>query len=126
MNSSRKHKLKHSRHCGKDEPSLLNLVLKDESMQVTEVLYQVPFGKSDHDVITFQFNCYLDYLKQIRPEEENGYEGILDRYRRISNRQTSSNDFQKEARTAPQLDHIHTSRGRRRISLEIEIHQSIE
>ena len=64
------HNLENSRHRGNDEPSLLDLVLTDESMQVTEVLHQAPLGKSDHNVITFQFNCYLDYSK---PREKFDY-----------------------------------------------------
>ena len=55
------HNMENSRRRGADEPSLIDLVLSDEEMQVSDVLHQCPLGKSDHDVITFKFNCYLDY-----------------------------------------------------------------
>ena len=32
-------------------------------MQVSDVQDQAPLGKSDHNVISFKFNCYLDYAK---------------------------------------------------------------
>ena len=57
------HNLENSRRRGNDEPSLIDLILTDESMQVSDVRHQAPLGKSDHDVITFKFNCYLDYSK---------------------------------------------------------------
>ena len=71
------HNLENSRHRGNDEPSLLDLVLTDESMQVTEVLHQAPLGKSDHNVITFQFNCYLDYSKPREKFDEKIYSNWL-------------------------------------------------
>ena len=37
---------------------------------MSEVQHQAPLGKSDHNVITFQFNCYLDYSK---PKEKFDY-----------------------------------------------------
>ena len=42
------------------EPSLLDLILTDEESQVSEVRYLWPLGASDHSVITFKFNCYID------------------------------------------------------------------
>ena len=32
-------------------------------MQVTDIQHYAPVGKSDHNVITFNFNCYVDYSK---------------------------------------------------------------
>ena len=32
-------------------------------MQVSDVERHAPLGKSDHDVICFKFNCYIDYSK---------------------------------------------------------------
>ena len=52
-----------TRRRGTDEPSLLDLVLTDEEMQVSNIKYHAPLGKSDHSVITFKFNCYLDFSK---------------------------------------------------------------
>ena len=40
-------------------------------MHVSGVEHQSPLGKSDHDVITFKFHCYLDYKK---PKNHYAYE----------------------------------------------------
>ena len=34
-------------------------------MQVSEIAHHAPLGKSDHDVNTFNFHCYLDNSKPI-------------------------------------------------------------
>ena len=54
------HNLENSRRRGNDQPSLIDLIFTDESMQVSDVHHQAPLGKSDHNVIPFKFNCYLD------------------------------------------------------------------
>lgn len=33
-------------------------------MQVSDIDYHAPLGKSDHNVLTFDFHCYLDYSKE--------------------------------------------------------------
>ena len=40
-------------------------------MQVSDIAHHAPLGKSDHSVITFKFNCYLDYTK---PKERYSYD----------------------------------------------------
>ena len=50
-----------TRRRGDDEPSLLDLVLTNEDMQVSNLKHRAPLGKSDHDVILFDFHCYLNY-----------------------------------------------------------------
>ena len=65
------HNLENSRRRGNDQPSLIDLIFTDESMQVSDVHHQAPLGKSDHNVITFKFNCYLDYSK---PKEKLLYD----------------------------------------------------
>ena len=57
---------KPTRKRGKDDPSLLDIILTDESMQVSNISHLAPLGKSDHNVITFDFNCYMD---SITPKE---------------------------------------------------------
>ena len=32
-------------------------------MQVSEITHNPPLGKSDHDVLTFDFHCYVDFAK---------------------------------------------------------------
>ena len=39
-------------------------------MQVSDIAHHTPLGKSDHNVITFKFNCYLDYSK---PKDKYAY-----------------------------------------------------
>ena len=57
------HVEKHTRRRGNDEPSLIDLILTDEAMQVSSITHHAPLGKSDHDVISFKFHCYLDFAK---------------------------------------------------------------
>ena len=60
-----------TRKRGNDCPSLLDLLFTDEVMQVSDVAHHAPLGKSDHSVITFRFNCYIDYSK---PKETYKYD----------------------------------------------------
>ena len=60
-----------TRKRGNDCPSLLDLLFTDEAMQVSGVVHHAPLGKSDHSVITFRFNCYIDYSK---PKETYKYD----------------------------------------------------
>ena len=55
---------KHTRRRGNDDPSLLDLIFTDESMQVSKIVHHAPLGKSDQSVITFDFHCYLDFTTQ--------------------------------------------------------------
>ena len=48
---------------GNDEPSTLDLVFTEETTQIADIVHHAPLGKSDHSVITFKFQCYLDYSK---------------------------------------------------------------
>ena len=57
------HVEKPTRRRGSDEPSLLDLVLTNEEMQVTDIQHHAPIGKSDHDVLCFNFHCYLDFTQ---------------------------------------------------------------
>ena len=59
-----------TRRRGNDDPPLLNLILTDEAMQVSDILHHSPLGKSDHCVITFEFHCYLDHTK---PKDKFAY-----------------------------------------------------
>ena len=65
------HLEKPTRKRGNNEPSLLDLLLTDEVMQVSDIVYHAPLGKGDHNVISFNLNCYLDYSK---PKERYVYE----------------------------------------------------
>ena len=80
------HVEKSTRRRGNDDPSLLDLVLTDESMQVSEITHHAPLGKSDHSIISFDFNCYLDFSK---PKEtfcfhKGDYEGMRNRIKNSS------------------------------------------
>ena len=52
-----------TRSRGNDTPSTLDLIFTDEEMQVSNIQYHSPLGKSDHSVILFDYHCYLDYSK---------------------------------------------------------------
>ena len=52
-----------TRRRGDDEPSKLDLIFTNEEMQVSEVKHAPPLGKSDHDLLSFEFQCYVDYSK---------------------------------------------------------------
>ena len=56
------HVLEPTRCRGTDDPSTIDLIFTDEENQITDLQYQAPLGKSDHSVITFTFNCYVDLL----------------------------------------------------------------
>ena len=49
-----------TRRRGTDEPSLLDLVITDEAMQISEIMHDSPLGKSDHDTLIFDFKCYAE------------------------------------------------------------------
>ena len=53
-----------TRKRGTDEPSTLDLIFTNEEMQVSEISHGAPLGKSDHDVLSFSFHCYVDYSKK--------------------------------------------------------------
>ena len=53
-----------------DNPSLIDLVLTNEVMQVSDIEYNAPLHKSDHCVVTFEYHCSLDYSQ---PKERYVY-----------------------------------------------------
>ena len=60
-----------TRRRGNDAPSKLDLIFTDEEMQVSDIKHHAPLGKSDHSVITFNYNCYVDFSK---PKDTYNYE----------------------------------------------------
>ena len=65
------HVAKPTRCRGNDEPSLIDLILTNEAMQVSDIAHHAPLGKSDHSVLVFKFHCYLDYTK---PKQKFSYD----------------------------------------------------
>ena len=49
---------------GNDDPSILDLIFTNEEMQVSEMTHGAPLGKSDHNVLSFRFHCYVDLTKK--------------------------------------------------------------
>ena len=45
---------------GTDDPSTIDLILTGEENQITEIDYHSPLGKSDHSILSFTFNCYIE------------------------------------------------------------------
>ena len=54
------HVIEPTRRRGTNEPSTLDLVLTSEENQVSDLTYHAPLGKSDHSVLSFNFNSYLN------------------------------------------------------------------
>ena len=61
---------------GNDEPSLIDLLLTNEELQVSDVVHHAPLGKSDHSVITFNYHCYLDSSKPIANYRKADFDSI--------------------------------------------------
>ena len=55
------HLLEPTRSQSTDNPSLIDLVLTSEVMQVSDIEYHAPLGKSDHCIFIFKYHCYLDH-----------------------------------------------------------------
>ena len=53
------HVLEPTRSRGNDDPSLIDLILTNEEMQVSNPQDKSPLGKSDHSVLTFTYDCYI-------------------------------------------------------------------
>ena len=49
-----------TRKRGTDEPSLLDLVLTDDTTQISEISYDSPLDESDHSTLNFEFNCSIE------------------------------------------------------------------
>ena len=49
-----------TRRRGSDEPFVLVLVLTDEFMQISDIAYDSPLGKSYHSTLIFQFDYYVE------------------------------------------------------------------
>ena len=63
--------VKESTRCrGTNEPFLLDLVLSDEETQISDLAYLAPLGRSDHCILAFNFECYLE---QTSPSERFEY-----------------------------------------------------
>ena len=57
------HVEKPTRRRGMDEPRLLDLILTNEPMQISNLCHNSPLGKSDHDVLLFKYHAYIDHSK---------------------------------------------------------------
>ena len=49
-----------TRSRGSDEPTLLDLVFTNEDAMIDEIEHHAPLGKSDHDVILWNYTCYTE------------------------------------------------------------------
>ena len=82
---------KPTRRRGNDEPSLLDLVLTNETLQVSNLCHISPLGKSDHDILVLDYHAYLDYTK---PKEQYLYDkGKYDAMRDELIKSNWSNEF---------------------------------
>ena len=56
---------KPTRWKGTQKPNILDLILTNEEQMVNNIEYSSPLGKSDHCMLSFDFNCYIKiYISQ--------------------------------------------------------------
>lgn len=51
------HVFEHTRMTGRDQPSVLDLILTSEETAIERIDYEAPLGRSDHVVLVFDFVC---------------------------------------------------------------------
>ena len=77
---------------GNTEPSLLDLILTDEEFQVPNVRHLSPLGASDHCLISFKYNCYIETVS--KPDKylyhKADYEGMRSNLRESNWSETST------------------------------------
>ena len=54
------HVMSPTRCRGKDNPSILDLILTNEEQMINQLKYESPLGKSDHCTLTFNYKCYSE------------------------------------------------------------------
>lgn len=54
------HVTRPTRYRADDEPSIIDLIFTNEENMVSDLKYYSPLGRSDHSVLIFDYNCYLE------------------------------------------------------------------
>ena len=70
-----------TRHRQGQVSSLLDLILVKDCNNISNIEYLDPLGSSDHNVISFEYNCYFEY-EQSLCERLNYYKGDYDSMRK--------------------------------------------
>ena len=52
---------------GTDRPSTLDVLLTNKENMNSELEISAPLGRSDHSILKFNFQCYMDNWKQDHP-----------------------------------------------------------
>ena len=63
---------------GLNTPHVLDLVLSND-LNISDIEYQSPLGKSDHSVIIFKYHCYAELRDKLCPKllyDKTDYEGL--------------------------------------------------
>ncbi|CAG2193300.1 Peflin,Programmed cell death protein 6,Sorcin [Mytilus edulis] len=60
------HTIKPTRWRGTDTPHTLDLILTNEEEMISNLEYMSPLGKSDHCVLSFDYNCYINIKNKPR------------------------------------------------------------
>ncbi len=47
-------------------PNILDFIFTNEETMITEIVQNSPLGKSDHSVLCFDYNCYLEITPHMR------------------------------------------------------------
>ena len=71
---------------GKDTPHILDLILSN-GLNISQLEYQSPFGKSDHSVLVFNYHCYAELKdkEEIRQlYDKTDYEGLKNSIKQLN------------------------------------------
>ena len=56
---------KPTRARGSDTPNILDLVFTNEVNMINDIQHIAPLGKSDHQILLFDFCCYIDWSEPV-------------------------------------------------------------
>ena len=65
------HVLEPTRARGNDDPSTIDLIFTNEKMQISDLEYCAALGKSDHCMLSFKYECYVNFTK---PQQRFAYD----------------------------------------------------
>jgi hypothetical protein len=63
---------KTTRWRGTNTPHILNLIITNEEPMISDLECTSPLGKSDHCVLSFNYNCYLNIMAN--PRKQRSYD----------------------------------------------------
>ena len=76
------HIMENTRIRGRNQPSLLDLVITSDEESIFDIALLAPLGKSDHTAITFKYNYIIQNKKMVEVQESTILELITRNYER--------------------------------------------